>query len=1057
MGKSSDRKHGSVPVVEMDARTLLRTINSGALSQYKVFSERVRRMGQEQGTEFELVSLNANALIYEDLETGVLYRADVKKLKGGRIRVDNISELAVVESQKKDIFNKACVELVEAISEDDQKSADIAFGKISKQHFRNRVIPSSGMVTTRDGLARHVYVTESIVPSEIKPFIVKAICEALSDNIRVSKGRIVEAVFGDDEEPLKIPVTELTRRRVVARHMKEAAETAYKSDAFQKLTRAISANVSKSRIQEAVKIAATFLKEEQEFSLLTLDETKGLVADSLAATGCFNDQLASDVGTLFFRTGCKINKDDIVESWQKTARRSEHAALVENARILAESKNFEADYQEFLGMVFNEDLSTRSVRGEAYLNSLKSIRKVLEGQEENEGLLSAIDDYILKLDAGEEVDDATLYEVEDLLASISQELIQDVQSLADFDDIPEPAAEPAEEFGQKDLSAEAGGGGASPAVSLPMGGEEEGVEPEAGAGEEEIEIGGEEEPEEEPELMAADVDRGDALTEDEEVKTSVIGGKKIKEHPGKLTSALGEPAFKASASKLESYVDDAPDAAEKEKRVARVNLMKAHKKGHEAQADEEITKSILDMGKEELNEELKTWRSNFDIFLAEDGQDRVTAHLKNYITQATTLKENDLVAAFRSVLAKALIDESEEVDPYTFLDDADLEIDPNYGTIEEDERMDQPGKGVQPKNLTDIDTGSGKKEKMDQSGKGVQKKSTGSVMEGEGDEDPTGVGMGDRGGKSIAAPTPTKSDATSGSEGGSGSKEGMDDRGGKGVAPKSATSSDAKSGSEGGSGKAQKMDRVGGDAGVVDPGMKDTDGTSGKDAPKAGHDSDKGSVHEDATCPECGATKCPESCKTGKKKKEMDEEQYKNPTKRRPRGFERSSIASEDIDDAIAQVVTEMGVQDDVIDQIADATEDGSIEEGGLPPSLEKHKFKKKGEKEEGGEEEGEKDEGGDTIKCSKCGTATVNEAGAMCGECEGGMAEGKNKKCKECKCDPCECPEGVTEDNDVTQPDSAKYDSAEAARKDGSGKQRRPKPKVGKEFDGTGDVTTAG
>ncbi len=67
-----------------------------------------------------------------------------------------------------------------------------------------------------------------------------------------------------------------------------------------------------------------------------------------------------------------------------------------------------------------------------------------------------------------------------------------------------------------------------------------------------------------------------------ETKTSVIGGEKIKERKGKLTADLGKPAMKASQKELDSYIN-AASGKEKKARVARVNLMKAHKKGLKAQ------------------------------------------------------------------------------------------------------------------------------------------------------------------------------------------------------------------------------------------------------------------------------------------------------------------------------------------------------------------------------------------------------------------------------------------------------------------------------------------
>lgn len=66
-------------------------------------------------------------------------------------------------------------------------------------------------------------------------------------------------------------------------------------------------------------------------------------------------------------------------------------------------------------------------------------------------------------------------------------------------------------------------------------------------------------------------------------KTTVIKGQKIKEKKGKLSKDLGKPAMKATAKELASYVKAAKTPAEKKSRVARVNLMKAHKKGLKAQ------------------------------------------------------------------------------------------------------------------------------------------------------------------------------------------------------------------------------------------------------------------------------------------------------------------------------------------------------------------------------------------------------------------------------------------------------------------------------------------
>jgi quinol monooxygenase YgiN len=125
------------------------------------------------------------------------------------------------------------------------------------------------------------------------------------------------------------------------------AVNAYLSEGFQSRIEHLAALISQDQVEQAVENVATFLKEEQEFSLLDLNETQRLAGNALAAKGCFNAILAEDVGKLIYRTGCRVNRDVIIENWRQVARLSEYAPFVENIRILEESKEFEKDYQDW--------------------------------------------------------------------------------------------------------------------------------------------------------------------------------------------------------------------------------------------------------------------------------------------------------------------------------------------------------------------------------------------------------------------------------------------------------------------------------------------------------------------------------------------------------------------------------------------------------------------------------------------------------------------------------------------------------------------------------------
>jgi hypothetical protein len=499
----TNQKQQPTSVVEMDAGKFLHMINVGAQSQVTLFAERIAKLGEEVGQHWRLVSLDSAQLLFEDVGSNIYYVADISKISrnGGpkRVKIDNIRQVRVVESKKEGLFRKNLAELVDAINEDNTKQADDIFNRIAAQRFRSCVIPENGLVTTRDRTIRRIHVASSVLDEGTKLEIVNAIRDIVKDGVKVTRGRIVEAIYSD--KPVMIPISEMTRRRVVARFLKEQAKNAYKYEGFQARVHDIAALISQDKVEEAVQNSAEFLMEEQQFCMLDLREMQELANNALATIGCMNATLADDVGRLLYRTNCRVNYNAIIEEWQETARRSEYAPLVENVRMLGESKLFEADYQSFLHMVFNEDVSTQEAKAKIYLAALKDMKNILTGSEKDADLASSLDNYITRLEnIGNEPDDATLMEVEELVASVSEGLLKNLSDLKDYDQVPQPKATPPEEFGAQNLAGEpgegeemiGGGGGAGPA--LPLGeAEEPGAEEAAAPGEGEEPPPGEEE------------------------------------------------------------------------------------------------------------------------------------------------------------------------------------------------------------------------------------------------------------------------------------------------------------------------------------------------------------------------------------------------------------------------------------------------------------------------------------------------------------------------------------------------------------------------------------
>ena len=470
----TNQKQQPTSVVEMDAGKFLHMINVGAQSQVTLFAERIAKLGEQIGAKWKLASLDNAQLVFEDVSSNTYFLADIKKLGRGNVKIENIRELRIIESKKEGSFRKNLLELIDAISESNTMQADAVFNRIAAQRFRSNVIPESGVVTTRDGVSHRVSVANTIVDGAVKPEIVAAICESVSDRVKVNRGRIVEATFGD--ATITIPINELTRRRCVARYSKEQAKTAYKHEGFQKRVQNIAALVSQDKVEEAIQKAAEMLMEEQQFCMLTQGEMQQLTNDTLATVGCMNSILADDVGSLLYRTNCRTNYKTIIDEWKQTARKSEYAPLVENVRMLAETKDFETDYQAFLGTVFMEDVSTQVAKAKMYLAALKDMRNILAGNEENKELAGSLDNYIVRLEGiGDNPDDAVLLEVEELVASVSEGLLKNLSDLKDYDKVPEPSTKSPEEFGTQNLASEpgeeAGGGPGGPA--LPLGEAEE--------------------------------------------------------------------------------------------------------------------------------------------------------------------------------------------------------------------------------------------------------------------------------------------------------------------------------------------------------------------------------------------------------------------------------------------------------------------------------------------------------------------------------------------------------------------------------------------------------
>lgn len=426
-----NQNSGAVPTITMDSRKFLSALNDGAQAKVAFFEERVQAMGEQASRNWRLAALHAKELYIEDTDSHTYLVAEHSR-DHGKVNITNIRPVEIVEGEKQELFSESSMRLINALESNDQKEMGVAFNRLKAQRFSSRIIPESGKVRCRDGVLRTVTVTPTNhMAEDVKDRLVSCIVESLRDKVIVENGHVVAGTFGEEE--VRLPVTKWAARKLIARRMLESAKNAYWSEGFQTRVCSLAKMINDGKIEEAVKSISTFLEEMEEFTLLNRKQVQTLVENSLAAKMVFNQQLCDDTATLFYRTNLKVNKAKIVEEWKNIARKAEHSVLAENVSILENSKNFGATYDKFLHLIF-EAISNREVAAEALATTLDVLRNKTPKIKESHELSSKLNGLISRLKQ-RNFDDAAIYEAEDLIATIQEELGA-AETLGNFDQMP---------------------------------------------------------------------------------------------------------------------------------------------------------------------------------------------------------------------------------------------------------------------------------------------------------------------------------------------------------------------------------------------------------------------------------------------------------------------------------------------------------------------------------------------------------------------------------------------------------------------------------------------
>jgi hypothetical protein len=480
-------------VVVLESRKFLNMLNSSAQARIRQFEEAVQSLGQQVKAEWSLAALQGKTMLIEDKSGQKFFMADHRRDQG-RLVIENIRPITIMEKTKQKLFYDSCVKLVESIDENDQKGMAVAFDRMKKQRFTGRAVPHSGVVCCKDGVSRRLQIVPEGVElaDSVRAQIVECVVDSLRDRVLCENGNVVAGYFNDGD-PIKLPVTTWGLHKLTANKMRQAAENAYWSEGFQQRMAQLATLVSEGKVPEAVKFITPFLEEMEEFTLLGRAKTHVLVENTLAACGIFNQELCDDTATLFHRTNLKINRNKIVKEWRAIAKKAAHPVLAENVYKLAETKNFEHAYNQFLHTVF-EAISNREATAEALATTLQLLRDKTPKIRESHELSGRLNGLINRLKQ-QNMDDASIFEAEELLATIQEELAA-TENLQDFDAMPGEA--PLDGAAGSDAGSDIGGGQPQIVLNAPL-----------------IQIGGSSGAAEEPPAPAGDEAAGDEFSDAE--------------------------------------------------------------------------------------------------------------------------------------------------------------------------------------------------------------------------------------------------------------------------------------------------------------------------------------------------------------------------------------------------------------------------------------------------------------------------------------------------------------------------------------------------------------
>jgi len=449
----------------ISVKKFIKMINSGSHTIFRNLQRKIKKIGEESGKNFRLITSNNNEVLFEDIDENIYYNGKLYKSNDNILEIKDIVKLNIYDEDRSGTLNESYKELVNALSKDDMKLANKSFNKLKALRFRDKIVPDHGNIVCKDDELYKIVIKndESIESMQLAESIHKILSDKI---IKDENGNITEVMLSESKllkeakkslNPKSLLYTKIALER-------ERLKKYYLSEDFINLTIKLAQMVNDDKLEQAIVESSGYVYKEQTLTLLTEQELTDLIGYALATKGIFNYKIAKHVCQILYESALQVNRSDLIEFWNTNNKilNEEKISLLVKSLM---NKNIDA-YYTLIEDITSPDATVNAMT--LFVNSLANLfnsTKVSDAVggtniDEIRTELNRINDELQKDD---EISDATIVKINDIFSMISPDLMNAFKDITSFDEQEQQAPEQ-EQSGETQateipVSSELGGGG----------------------------------------------------------------------------------------------------------------------------------------------------------------------------------------------------------------------------------------------------------------------------------------------------------------------------------------------------------------------------------------------------------------------------------------------------------------------------------------------------------------------------------------------------------------------------------------------------------------------